>query len=387
MATILAAVRSFAGALLPSLALAATLTGCLGGGGGANTGDEDTDVAVSDEGEETGGDKTPTTPDDEPVVEVEEEPQSAGPCGKVAKFSFAKSGDTMIASISGEPVAWFTHGGYSVRMAGASRTLGASTAAGSVTTTTWVRTLSEPFDVEKTSEVKLSAWLNAARGVNCDAGTQDVLAISYDYVEGGTKDARYALGADFHDFLGIDWDPIDAKSILADLGLAGALDCSGYMRLVWGSRVNFTHAGEDASLPLSLKSLSGHLPRSSEDMYRFGPGKIVVPFRTHPAGAPAFQGAPTMAELAAIEPGDLVFFDTQCNYTIATALLCGKNVGAISHVGMFVGRDNGGNYRFISSRTTANGPTVGNTGGWSIFNAGADGTGSYPQRFRGARRL
>ncbi|MDI1429856.1 NlpC/P60 family protein [Polyangium sorediatum] len=387
MATILAAFRSFAGALLPSLAIAATLTGCLGGGGGADAGDEDTEITSGDEGEETGGDETTTPPGDEPVVEVGGEEQSAGPCGKVATFSFARSGETKIASIGGEPVAWFTHGGYSVRMAGPSRTFGANKAASSVTTTTWVRTLSEPFDAEKTSEETLSAWLNAARGVNCEAGTQDVIAISYDYAEGGSKDARYALGADFHDFLGIDWDPIDAKSILADLGLEGALDCSGYMRLVWGSRANFTYDGADASLPLSLKSVPGHLPRTSEDMYRSGPGRIVVPFRTQPAGAAPFQGAPTTTELAAIEPGDLVFFDSQCNYTIATALLCGKDVGAISHVGMFVGRDNGGNYRFISSRSQANGPTVGNTGGWSIFNAGVDGTGSYPQRFRGARRL
>ncbi|MDI1445757.1 hypothetical protein [Polyangium sp. 6x1] len=389
MATILAAVRSFATVLLPGFALAASLTGCLGGN--EKIAGDEKEFAGGNEAGETGGDEATTPPGGEPGVEVggeEPEAQSAGPCAKMAAFKFATSGDTVIASLDGAPVAWFTHGGYSVRMAGPSRTFGAaSTSAATVTTTTWVRTLSEPFDAEKTSEETLSAWLNAARGVNCDAGTEDVLAISYEYVEGGKEDARYALGADFHDFLGIDWDPIDAKNILPDLGLEGALDCSGYMRLVWGSRANFSFEGKDASIPLSLKSVAGHLPRTSEDMYRFGTGKIVVPFRTQPAGAPAFQGAPTLTELASIEPGDLVFFDTECNYAIATALLCGKSPTAISHVGMFVGRDSGGNYRFISSRSTANGPTVGNTGGWSIFNAGADGTGSYPQRFRGARRL
>lgn len=386
MATMLAAaLRSFASVLVPGMTLAATLTGCFGGGD--DTSYEVQDKEITDGDEVTGGGETTPPPVDEPEVEVGGEEQSAGPCGKVASFSFTKSGDTMTASIDGEPVAWFTHGGYSVRMLGASRSFGAATSATTVTTTTWVRTLSEPFDVEKTSEEKLSAWLNAARGVNCEAGTEDVLAIAYDYVEGGPEDARYALGADFHDFLGIDWDPIDAKKILPDLGLEGALDCSGYMRLVWGSRPNFDFDGAEASIPLSLKSVPGHLPRTSEDMYRFGPGKIVVPFRTQPAGAPAFQGAPTTTELASIEPGDLVFFDSTCNYTIATALLCGKDPGAISHVGMFVGRDSGGNYRFISSRTTANGPTVGNAGGWSIFNGGVDGAGSYPQRFRGARRL
>ncbi|MDI3287745.1 hypothetical protein [Polyangium sp. 15x6] len=391
MATMLAALRSFASVLVPGITLAATLTGCFGGGGkdAPPPAGQDVEITDGDEPDETGGDETTTPPpDDEPVVETEDEPQDAGPCAKVATFTFTKSGDTKIASIDGEPVAWFTQGGYSVRMIGASRTFDAGDkSVATVTTTSWVRTLSEPFDMEKTSETMLSAWLNAARGVNCDAGTTDVLAISYDYVEGGSEDARYALGADFHDFLGIDWDPIDALKILPDLGFEGALDCSGYMRLVWGSRTNFTFEGKDASIPLSLKSLTGHLPRSSEDMYRSGTGKIIVPFRTQPAGAPSFQGAPTTTELASIEPGDLVFFDTSCNYAIATAILCGKNPSAISHVGMFVGRDSGGNYRFISSRTTANGPTVGNTGGWSIFNGGVDGTGSYPQRFRGARRI
>lgn len=379
MATILAALRSFASALVPCAALAASLTGCIGENNDASFGDHDTEITGDDgAGEPPGSD---VEPGEEPVVDVE-----AGCAGR-AVFTFARSGDTTIASIDGEPVAWFTDDAYSVRMTGPSRSFGAGSAeAPGVTTTTWLRTWREPFHAEGTSEDELSAWLDAARAVNCAAGTKDVLAIAYEYVEGTTNDARYALGADFHDFLGITWDPIDAKSILPTLGHEGALDCSGYMRLVWGGRTNFSFDGEDASIPLSMKSAPGHLPRTSEDMYRSGTGKIVVPFRTEPSGAPAFQGAPTATELSLIQPGDLVFFDSTCNYALST-LTCVKDPGGISHVGMFVGRDTSGNSRFISSRSTADGPTVGNTGGWSIFNAGAGGTGSYPQRFRGARRL
>ncbi|MRG95045.1 hypothetical protein [Polyangium spumosum] len=374
MATILAALRS----LLPCVALAATLTGCLGGGDEPSFGDEDTELAEGAEPDETGHDA---------VVEVGEQ-HSAGVCAKRAVFTFERSGDTMIAAVDGEPVAWFTDGAYTVRMAGPSRSFSAgSVTAPGVVTTAWVRTMSEPFDAASASEAELAAWLDAARGVNCEAGTKDVLAIAYEYVEGAKKDARYALGADFHDYLGLSWDPVDAKSILPDVGHEGSLDCSGYMRLVWGSRTNLDFGGESARIPLSLKAVTGHLPRSSEDMYRFGPGKLVVPFRTQPAGAPAFQGAPTTTELARIQPGDLVFFDSACSYVASTALACGKDPSVISHVGMFVDRDTSGNYRFISSRATANGPTVGNTGGWSVFNGGVDGSGSYPQRFRAARRL
>jgi hypothetical protein len=50
---------------------------------------------------------------------------------------------------------------------------------------------------------------------------------------------------------------------------------------------------------------------------------------------------------------------------------------------MYLGIDSGGHHRFISSRKTANGPTLGDTGGRSIL----DGTGFYAVAFRSARRL
>ncbi len=379
MATLLAALRSFSCTLLPCVALTATLTGCFGGDGDISFEDPEAELGGDEEAEGNAGNEAETLPGEEPVVELGGEGTESAACEKSATFTFSNAGDTTIASIDGQSVAWFTKGSYSVRMEGPSRSFGAgSTVVPGVHTSAWIRTMSAPFDPATTSDATLAAWLDAARAKNCAAGTKDVLAIAYEYVDGASKDARYALGADFHDYLGVSWDPLDGKSLVAaDVEQLGALDCSGYMRLVWGSR---------ASLPLSLKPLAGHLPRTSEEMYRFGPGKLVVPFRTQPAGAPAFQGAPTESELAAIKPGDLVFFDTDCHYGAST-LACGKDPSVIGHVGMFVGRDTSGNSRFISSRATADGPTVGNTGGWSIFNAGADASGTYPQRFRAARRL
>jgi len=50
---------------------------------------------------------------------------------------------------------------------------------------------------------------------------------------------------------------------------------------------------------------------------------------------------------------------------------------------MYLGVDSGGHHRFVSSRKTANGPTLGDLGGKSLL----DGTGHYAVSFRAARRL
>ena len=55
----------------------------------------------------------------------------------------------------------------------------------------------------------------------------------------------------------------------------------------------------------------------------------------------------------------------------------------LDHVGMYLGRDTNGHYGFISSRKTADGPTMGDRGGKSIL----DGTGLYARTFRAVRRV
>jgi cell wall-associated NlpC family hydrolase len=77
-------------------------------------------------------------------------------------------------------------------------------------------------------------------------------------------------------------------------------------------------------------------------------------------------------ELDRLLPGDLLFFNA------------GPVQGAnIEHSGMYLGVDDRGHHRFISSRTTANGPTMGDLGGESIL----DGTGYWALRWRTARRI
>jgi hypothetical protein len=83
--------------------------------------------------------------------------------------------------------------------------------------------------------------------------------------------------------------------------------------------------------------------------------------------------------LSRLLPGDLVFFDLDQT--------CGSTFSAINHVGIFVGVDANGGYRFISSRNSYDGPTIkSGTNGWSIFNGGQSSTWGA-QRFRAARRL
>ncbi len=55
----------------------------------------------------------------------------------------------------------------------------------------------------------------------------------------------------------------------------------------------------------------------------------------------------------------------------------------IDHVGMYLGTDTAEHRRFISSRQTNDGPTMGDLGGASLL----DGTGLYARAFRAARRL
>ncbi len=322
--------------------------------------------------------------------EVAEAPLAgSSTCAGPATFTFSTSGDSTVALSGGQPVAWFTAGSYSVRMVGPTRTFTWGKPV-SVTfqSTAWVRTLGAPFRTDMPAAARKD-WLNAARAVNCSAptGTADVIAVAFEYVEGTPLHAGYAYGADFHDYLGTSWKPPDGSVRQPDPAMFGELDCSGYMRLIWGSRINFTYKGTGLSLPLSLDAVTGMLPRRSYQQYLSGPGKVIVPFRRVPTGgSPATGGTPTAAEASALAAGDLVFFDMSCDYGATTPTCSADPAVAIGHVGMFLGKDNASNLRFLSARTSSDGPTIGNVSGWSILNS-TSASSSFARRFRAARRL
>ncbi len=261
---------------------------------------------------------------------------------------------------AGRWVATFTDAARTVTLAGPRRTFTERTTSDPVDTHVWVRLLPAPFAGQVDA-----AWLVEA----LRATTPDVLALSMEYVEGAPArfdpvgvqiagDAAYGPlrpdgtreeGADFNDYLGLDWsygEVIDR----AETRQRASLDCSGYMRMLWGYRAGF---------PLTLRPDGAALPRRAHQMLDSASGVVMNA-----------DGVRTWAELLA--PGDLVFFDASAD-----------DGSMIDHVGMYLGLDAGGAQRFISSRKSPDGPTMGDHRGRSAL----DGEGLYARSFRAARRL
>jgi hypothetical protein len=244
-----------------------------------------------------------------------------------------------------------------------------------VTHSTWVRTLPKPFDGNVDTN-----WLTVTQRAN-ENKVPDVLAIAMQYLAGKPAifeeglqiagDASYGPlkpngdreeGSDFNDFLGIQWvypDQVDKPEERQRL----CLDCSGFMRMVWGYRHHLPGRHSPDTVPLSLKPLTSHdaIPRHSFEIYAAAPGVVVIP-----------NTKVQIKDLSRIGTGDLVFFDAD-----------EKDGTKIDHVGMFLGVDAGGHHRFISSRKAANGPTLGDFRGKSVL----DGSGLYARSFRAVRRL
>lgn len=269
---------------------------------------------------------------------------------------------TAVYDASGAWVATFTDDARTVRLKGPARTLRERTAI-SIENTHWVRVLDEPFD-----GVVEIAWLDAARADR----SSDVVARSLQYIEGAAPitssvsglqiagDAHYGPlvdgarqeGSDFNDYLGIAWTYPDGRRDTNEAAQKGSLDCSGFMRMLWGYRHRVPLTGGDDGGGVAL-------PRRAVQIYESGPGVITMPDTgTAPDGT--------------LYVGDLVFFDAATD-----------DGDAIDHVGMYLGKDVDGHPRFISSRKSIDGPTFGDYRGASTL----DGTGLYARSFRAVRRL
>lgn len=258
-------------------------------------------------------------------------------------------------------VATFTGGARTVALRGTSRTFTEPSAAQPFVTSTWVRVLPQPYD--GSFDAADEAWLDAA----VNDGSDDIIQTAMNFVEGAPNDADYgpldpltgkrAEGSDFNDYLGISWtygntvDNPEADQI-------NSLDCSGYMRMVWG------YTG---GLPMSLNPDGQSIPRKSYQMLDSmpGPGIIVAP-----------NTGAQLTDMSKLQAGDIVFFDADTG-----------DGTQIDHVGMYIGLDANGKHRYISSRKNINGPTFGTDfdgqGGKSILN----GTGYWAKAFRAVRRF
>jgi hypothetical protein len=258
---------------------------------------------------------------------------------------------TAVYDKEGVWVATFTDGARKVRLRGPSRPFDEITASAPVVTKDWVRILPAAFAGNVDTE-----WLDTA----LTDDSPDVLAVAMEYIRDAPNDAEYGPivdgvrqeGSDFHDYLGLNWEFPDTGMRLADANQIRSLDCSGFVRMVYGYR---------HGMPMSFAPKAGFLPRRSFELAGAAPGVVVIANTdSRPTG------------LATLEAGDLVFFDADT--TDGTK---------IDHSGIYLGLDVAGRHRFISSRKSANGPTLGDSNGPSLL----DGTYLYARTFRTARRL
>lgn len=273
----------------------------------------------------------------------------------------------------GTLLAVLTDGAYTVRFAGAARSFGEPSAAATVNTRDWVRVLPAPFSGSVDSA--LASWVIDQAGNNAP----DLLALAMQYIDGApvvldegrqiAGDADYGPlspagsrieGSDFYDYLGVVWtfdDGVVEKPLATELH---SLDCSGYMRMLWGLR---------AGVPLASTAAAPGATALARRAVQMAAG----PFGVAIDPAPVTTTTPTSSPATAgLQAGDLVFFDADP-----------IDGPAIDHVGMFVGVDSASGRRFISSRKGANGPTLGDVRGASVL----DGPGLYAKSFRSARRL
>jgi cell wall-associated NlpC family hydrolase len=271
---------------------------------------------------------------------------------------------------TGAVVATLTDGARTVVLPGPPRTFAEPKfTTSTVTSTTWVRLLPKSWEKGAEREVWFRRWLDR----QSSSTKPDVLAIANQYID-GRPDVRNGAGirfrgdaafgpltgpsgrfrqesSDFYDFLGVDWTFSDGETEKPEPRRYGAVDCSGFVRLVYGYRMG---------LPLlNVNGPGPGLPRRAYAIAGYARGKMIIPNALDQAKA-----------YDRLQPGDLVFFDI--------------NGGPqIDHVGIYLGRDNSGHHRFISSRGRANGPTFGDLGGTALL----DDDGYYSRAFRTAKRL
>ncbi|CRK56728.1 secreted protein [Alloactinosynnema sp. L-07] len=269
----------------------------------------------------------------------------------------------------GSTVAVLTDGARTALFTGPKRTFAEQAATrAKVVTTAWVRLVPQPWTPGAETTPWFKTWFSDARSDT----SPDVLEVATQYVidapeERDAKNVRFRGDAsfgpikssgtgrkeqsDFYDYLGVPWTFPDATA-QPDKSRYGAADCSGFIRLVFGYRMGMPLLGTNEPGP--------GLPRRAYAIAEHGPGVELVP--NTGARATAY---------GLLQPGDLVFFEVE------------DDPETLDHAGIYLGLDDGGHHRFISSRERINGPTLGDVGGTSLLDDG----GHYSQSWRAARRL
>ncbi|MFJ9348621.1 NlpC/P60 family protein [Streptomyces sp. NPDC101237] len=276
----------------------------------------------------------------------------------------------------GAIIATFTDGARTATLKGPSRTFTEPANTGTkVITDDWVRLMSEPWTKGAENQQWFKDWFKQYYGSQED----DIFAIAFQYVQGVPvkKDSAgvpYAGDAvfgpykadgvdrleqnDFYDYLGIPYTFRNGTTMSPRPERYRALDCSGFMRMVWGYRSRYPLMASD--------TLGDGLPRSANGMARSKTGVDIIKLQ----GPSPWYTRPKNTDM--LQPGDLLFFKMDH-----------RTADHIDHVALYLGLDTEGHKVFISSRKEQNGPTIGDAGGVSRI----DGNGFYAKLFRSAKRL
>ncbi|MDX3638083.1 NlpC/P60 family protein [Streptomyces sp. MB09-02B] len=298
-------------------------------------------------------------------------------------FVFERLSDpdrTVARAADGGTLATFTDDARTAVLAGPTRTFSEPrTTAATVTTRAWVRVM--PYEWQRGAERRdwFARWFSRALGDT----SPDVFAVAFQYSSAGAPDkydsagvryrgtahfgprnqevdnplafAYHDVQSDFYDYLGIPWAFPDGTRMRPEKARYGHVDCSGFQRLLWGYRMGIPllHTNTDSG--------GTGLPRRAFAIAAHGPGRLLIP-----------HTGERLTDLSTLQPGDLVFF-----------AIIRERPKLIDHVGMYMGLDDRGHHRFYSSRSAANGPTMGDLAGRALL----DGTGFYARGLRAARRL
>lgn len=305
----------------------------------------------------------------------------AGAAQGVLAYEFIRYSNpprTVVNSDAGNWRATFTDGSYTVRHSGPSRTFsepsnsGVTTGTQTVTHNSYVRVMASKWP---SGAIPTAAQVDALLART----DPDLFTIAFQYVHGQADvkvadtaaysgfrwvsgNAAYGpdVGADFNDHLGLDWNygsshgGVDSN----ESSEYGRLDCSGFVRMVYGYRMGIPLAKSGYERPgIAIPRTSAMQADDS-----LGIGTEIIPL-----------GSSKPTSFGNLAPGDVVFFDSD-----------GPD-GEIDHVGIYLGVDNTGKDRVLSSRNTLLGPTMKDAASItspSILN----GTGWMPSGLRSARR-
>ncbi|RZU76344.1 NlpC/P60 family protein [Micromonospora kangleipakensis] len=315
------------------------------------------------------------SPADQPEVTLGGAKAEGGPAHGASGYTYQRSKEpdrTEIIDSSGEPVAVMTDGARTGHIYGPARTFEEPRFTDAkVESNMWVRIAPQEWRAGAEQERWFVDWLAAARKDR----SPDVLAIALEYTHGApakkdNQGRQYSGDAsfgppdpldpdgrqersDFYDYLQAPWTFLDGKIEVPSPERELALDCSGYLRMVYGHRLGYPLLGTN--------SPGDGLPRRAYAMAEFGPGVQLMP-----------NSGQRARGIDKLLPGDLVFFNAQ---PVPNR--------QIDHSGIYLGLDDGGHHRFISSRSQTDGPTMGDLSGAPLL----DGVGYWPDRWLTSRRI